>query len=187
MIVVSPFAARAQEKRGSDKKGDPQSAIEPRSAPGVGQKFLERFIGEWNVEKSFFRAGGEGVKSTGVCTQKMIHGGRFLQSDFTFGAGAEATTGTGVIGFDAASGKFTSTWIDSRSTRVSLRQSKEAFDGKQITLVGAGLTTDSRPQRASRTVTTLEDDGRRIVHRQFGVAPDGKERLVMQLILTKSK
>jgi hypothetical protein len=177
-------ASFAQPPKG-DKKRDPQNTIEPRSGPGVGQEFLKKFEGEWNVEKLFFRQGGEGVKSMGTCTQKMIHGGRFLQSDFKFGTGDNVTTGTGIIGFDSASGKFTSTWFDSRSTRFSHRQSKEKFDGKQITLVGAGLSTEERPPRQSRTVTTLEDDGKKIVHRQFGVNPDGSERLVMQLVMTK--
>jgi hypothetical protein len=36
-----------------------------------------------------------------------------------------------------------------------------------------------------RTVTRLEDDGRRIVHRQYTAGEGGRERLVMELILTK--
>src|SRR5206468_3101675 len=123
--------------------------------------------------------------SAGTCTQTMIHGGRFLQSDFKFGVGDNVTTGTGVIGFDSSTGKFTSTWFDSRSTRFSLRQSSEKFDGKQITLVGVGLSTDEKTPRKSRTVTTLEDDGKKIVHRQYGASQDGGERLVMQLVMTK--
>src|SRR5689334_16439112 len=75
---------KGEKKRDAQSKRDPQNAIEPRSGPGVGQEFLKKFEGEWTVEKSFFRQGGEGVKSMGTCTQKMIHGGRFLQSDFKF-------------------------------------------------------------------------------------------------------
>jgi hypothetical protein len=187
LLFAVADSASAQPPGKPERKRDPQSAVEPRSAPGVGQKLLEKFVGEWAVDKSFFRPNGEAVKSTGACTQTMIHGGRFLQSDFKFGSGDNVTTGTGIIGFDAATGKFTSTWIDSRSTRFSHRQSKEPFDGKKITLVGVGLNTEDRPPRQSRTVTTLEDDGKKIVHRQFGVNSDGGERLVMQLVLTKVK
>jgi len=184
-IFLTAIPSLAQDPPKKDRQRDPQNAIEPRSGPGVGQKFLEKFVGDWAVEKSFFRASGEAVKSTGTCKQTMIHGGRFLQSEFTFGEGERASKGTGVIGFDSATGKFTSTWIDSRSTRFSFRQSKDKFDGEKITLVGAGLTTEDRPPRQSRTVTTLEDDGKKIIHRQFGANPDGSDRLVMQLVLTK--
>jgi hypothetical protein len=34
-------------------------------------------------------------------------------------------------------------------------------------------------------VTRLEDDGRKILHRQFTAAPDGKERVVMELLMTR--
>jgi hypothetical protein len=115
----------------------------------------------------------------------MIHGGRFLQSDFTFGHGEEKTTGTGLVGFDPASGLFTSMWIDSRSTRISFRQGQEKFDGKQIVLHSRSLQGDGKKGRLSRTLTRLEDEGRHIVHRQYTAGEGGKERLVMELILTK--
>jgi hypothetical protein len=187
LLLTSTPDGFAQAPPKGEGKRDPQSVIEPRSGPGIGQKFLERFVGDWKVEKSFFRVSGEASTSEGTCRQHMIHGGRFLQSDFTFGTGEEATTGTGIIGFDPATNRFSSTWIDSRSTRFSHRQSKEPFDGKLITLAGAGLSTDATPPRNSRTVSTIEDDGRRIIHRQYGAAADGKERLVMQLLMTRSK
>ena len=39
--------------------------------------------------------------------------------------------------------------------------------------------------RQSRTVTRLEEDGAKIVHRQYAVGPDGSERLVMELVMTR--
>src|SRR5436305_1111559 len=91
-------------------KKDPQSAIEPRSAPGAGQRLLERFAGEWDVAKTFHPRQGDPVTSTGVCRQTMIHDGRFLQSEFTFDGPAGKTTGTGTIGYESETGLFTSTW-----------------------------------------------------------------------------
>src|SRR6478672_3747186 len=66
-----------------DKK-DPQSAIEPPSGPGAGQKFLEKFVGDWEVAKTFPPRTGDPVTAKGTCRQTMVHGGRFLQSEFTF-------------------------------------------------------------------------------------------------------
>jgi hypothetical protein len=162
---------------------DPQSAVEPRSAPGEGQKFLSRFVGRWNVEKTFIPRQGSPVQTSGICTQEMIHGGRFLRSEFTFQGPSGPTTGTGVIGFDPATGLFTSVWFDSRSTRLSHRVSRDKFDGRQIVLFAAGL--DGAQSRPSRTVTTLEDDGARIVHVQYTPDGEGKERVMMKLVLTK--
>jgi hypothetical protein len=43
----------------------------------------------------------------------------------------------------------------------------------------------SDDSRLSRTITRLEDDGRKIVHRQQTAGPECKERLVMELTMTR--
>lgn len=176
----------APQDKQKQKEKDPQSTYEPRSRPGAGQKFLEKFVGEWNVDKSFFpRTGGEPAKTKGTCVQKMVHEGRFLKSEFVFEQGATRSTGTGTIGFEADSGLFTSVWIDSRATRMSFRQSQERFDGKEIVLFGKSLQAEGPDARRSRTVTHMEDDGRKIIHRQYAIAADGTERLMMELVMSK--
>jgi len=182
-LLLTTAAVSAGGQPPADKK-DPQAAYEPRSGPGAGQKFLERFAGDWAVAKTFYPRQGDPVRTPGTCRQEMIHGGRFLRSEFTFDGPAGATTGTGVIGFEAESGLFTSTWIDSRSTRVSVRKSKDKFEGNEIVLYSRSLD-DAIDRRASRTVTRLEDAGAKIVHRQYTPGQDGKERLVMELVLTR--
>src|SRR5262249_42605283 len=112
------------------EKKDPQSSLEPRSNPGAGQKFLEKFVGEWDVVKTFHARAGEPAVVKGVCTQTIVHGGRFLKSEFVFGQGEAKTTGTGMIGFEPDKGIFTSVWTDSRQTRMSFRQGKERFNGE---------------------------------------------------------
>jgi len=170
---------------------DAQSTVEPRSAPGEGQKVLERMAGDWDVVKTFYaRTGGAFTVSRGTCTQHMIHGGRFLQSDFVFKPapgreGEPDTTGTGLIGYDAASKRFTSVWIDSRSTRFSFRQSEGEFDGKQIVLHARGLGAEAGQERRSRSVSILEDGDRRLIHRQYSDEPGAEPRLVMQLEMTR--
>jgi hypothetical protein len=170
---------------GGQKDKDPQSAVEPRSQPGAGQKFLEKFVGEWDVVKTFYLPIGSATRTEGTCRQTMIHAGRFLQSDFTFGKGEKRTTGMGIIGFEPQTGRFTSVWTDSRQTKMSLRQSKDGFNGTEIVLYSKMLG-DGGKERRSRTVTRLEDDGRRIVHRQYNATADGKERLLMELVLTRA-
>jgi hypothetical protein len=165
---------------------DPQSSYEPRSGPGAGQKFLEKFAGDWDVSKRFYPRDGEPARATaGVCHQKMIHDGRFLESSFVFDSKGAKTTGLGLIGFEPDTGKFTSVWTDSRQTRMSLRQSQDPFNGEEIVLYSRSLNPDAKGPPRSRTVTRLEDDGQKIVHRQYAIDAEGKERLVMELVLTR--
>jgi hypothetical protein len=161
--------------------------FEPRSTPGAGQKLLEKFTGEWSVTKTFYPRAGEPVRAKGRCRQTMIHEGRFLQSEFVFEQDGRKTTGLGIIGFEPESGKFTSFWTDSRQTRMSLRQSQEPFDGKQIVLYSRSLDLDRTERSRTKTVSLLEDDGRKLVHRQFALEPDGRERLMMELVMIKDK
>ncbi len=186
LLIVLAVVGGAPAAGGTGRaQKDPQSAYEPRSAPGAGQKFLAKFVGDWDVQKTFYPRSGKPFRVSGECRQSMIHGGRFLRSEFTFRSKAGVTTGTGLIGFEADSGLFTSVWTDSRATRMSLRRSRTPFDGKEIVLYGAALAPGGKEPRGSRTVTRLEDGGRRIVHRQYAVSPEGKERLVMELLLTR--
>jgi hypothetical protein len=187
VLVVACFMAAATKMPAQEKK-DPQSALEPRSKPGAGQKFLEKFVGDWAVVKTFYPQKGEPSRTEGECRQTMTHQGRFLLSEFTFQKGNAKSTGTGLVGFEPETGVFTSVWTDSRQTKMSLRASKDKFDGEEIVLFSGSINLGAgAPEqvRQSRTVTRLEDNGRKIVHRQFNVNPAGQERLVMELILTR--
>lgn len=184
LAIAGPLALWQPPAKTDDPK-DPQAKFEPKSKPGEGQKYLERFVGDWDVAKTFYPKAGDPAKTTGTCRQAMTQQGRFLESDFTFDGPAGKTTGKGTIGFEPETGKFTSVWIDSRQTRMSFRQGDEKFDGKQIVLVGKVLGEEPKDARRSKTVSAIDADGRRIVHRQYAVEADGKERLVMELVLTR--
>src|SRR5262249_10924129 len=153
-LALPVWAGETLQDKKDDKK-DPQSTFEPRSGPGAGQKFLEKFVGDWDVVKSFFPRSGEPARSRGECRQTMIHDGRFLRSEFVFGQDKGKTTGLGIIGFEAESGVFTSVWTDSRATRMSLRHSKDKFNGEEIVLYSASLAEGGREARRTRTVTRL--------------------------------
>lgn len=168
-----------------DKPKDPQATYDPRSSAGVGQQFLQKFVGDWSVDKVFHPRTGDPVTTKGVCHQSMINEGKFLQSDFVFYDGPTNSTGLGLVGFEASSGLFTSIWADSRSTKMSIRQSKDPFDGTQIIMSSFPIPGGVREERLSRNVTHLLEDGHKILHQQYAINPDNTERLVMELILTR--
>ena len=176
--VAPPAAANAAPPR------DPQSSFEPRSGPGEGQKIMEKMVGEWTVVKSIFPVGKPPVRTSGTCRQMMVEEGRFLHSQFVFDSPTGKTTGVGILGFDPKTGLFTSVWIDSRSTAFSMRQSEGTFNGETVELYGKSLD-EKAPARRSRTIAKLEENGRLLIHQQFVPTPDGKERVVMELRMTR--
>ena len=164
-----------------------QKKFEPRSEPGAGQAYLARFAGDWKVVKTFHPRSGAPVVANGTCRQAMVRDGRFLQSDFTFEApGGKTTGGQGLIGFEPENGLFTSVWTDSRQTRMSIRRGREPFDGSRIALYGVSLDPNTPDPRPSRTVSTLKDGDKVLTHQQFSINSDGTERLIMELVMTRT-
>ena len=187
-VAQKPPDPRPGPAPASPAPKDTQAKYEPPSGPGAGQQFLKTFEGEWTVVRNFYPPNGDPAnKATGECTQRMVQDGRFLESDFTFHQDGKTTTGTGISGFDPQTGLFTTFWYDSRSTRFSIRQSRDPFDGKQIVLYSASLAASHGQERQSRTVSHLEDSGNKLIHQQFNQDPAGKEKLLMELILTRKK
>ncbi len=187
-FALCMFLQDGQEKKqGKGKRGDKeaQSSYEPRTKPGVGQEFLKKFVGDWNVEKTIHGRSGNVNKSTGECKQTMVHDGRFLESQFTFKTRNGTTTGTGIIGYESDSGIFTSNWVDSRSTKMSIRQSKGKFDGKSIVLFSASLGDGKKGSNESRTETHLEDNDQKLIHRAYILDAQNQEKLFMELVMTK--
>ncbi len=50
-LLLPAWLVSAAEPPAGQK--DPQASYEPRSRPGAGQKFLEKFVGDWEVVKTF--------------------------------------------------------------------------------------------------------------------------------------
>jgi hypothetical protein len=68
---------------------------------------------------------------------------------------------------------------------MSLRQSEDSFDGEQIVLYGKEIS--GKEGRRSKTITRLEAEGKRIVHRQYAVEAGAPDRLVMELVMTRKE
>lgn len=182
LVVAFGFSAVGRDTTSKDS----EASYEPSSSPGSGQQFLEKFVGDWDVEKRFHSRVHGLVTSKGECHQVMINGGQFLKSEFIFYGNGTNSTGVGIIGFEPSTGLFTSVWADSRSTKMSFRQSKAPFNGERIIMLSQTLGNGTvREADLSRNETHLEDNGQKIIHQQFAIEPDGSERLIFELILTK--
>ena len=162
-----------------------QNQYEPANAAGAGQKLLARFVGEWDVVKTFFPMNGKPIVSKATCKQYVIQDGKFLQSDFTFlNSDGTKSTGTGISGFDPKTNRFTTVWYDSRQTTMSIRQSDGTFDGKNIVLWTTPLDPE-RPERKTVARAHLEEDGRLLLHRHFLIDDKGNERMMIELRMTR--
>ncbi len=176
VALLFPLLAVAQQNH---------KQYEPPSAPGAGQQLLAKFVGNWDVVQTFYPKTGKPIATKGTCKQYMVQDGKFLESDFTFyRPDGKTTTGTGISGFDPKTNRFTTVWFDSRQTTMSIRQSDGTFDGKNIALWSTPLDPD-HPGRKTVARAHLEQDGRVLIYQHSLIGPDGKERVIFEMRLTR--
>ena len=56
---------------------------------------------------------------------------------------------------------------------------------RSVVLYSVSLGGSHGQEHTSRTVSHLEDNGRKLIHRQFNADAEGKEHVLMELILTR--
>ncbi|KAA0214661.1 MAG: DUF1579 domain-containing protein [Leptolyngbya sp. PLA3] len=95
---------------------DPMAAFVEMAALAPEHKHLEAFIGEWNAEVKIWMGQGEPQVTRGVMVNTFILGGRFIEQKYQ-GHGYDFQ-GSGLFGYNKASGKFEGLWIDTMSTMM---------------------------------------------------------------------
>jgi hypothetical protein len=126
--------------------------------PGEPHGVLATMVGSWNARvKSWSVPDKPPMESSGVCEQKMVLGGRFLQQDFIGDMMGTTFTGIGFTGCDNHSGKYLSTWMDSMGTGILFFEGTSSADGKTITQENRHNDPVRGPM-TWRSVTRIVDD-----------------------------
>jgi hypothetical protein len=91
------------------------------SKPGPSHRLLETFVGEWDVQLTFWSdPRSKSDSSSGTSKISWILGERFLQEHFSGKIGGEDYTGLGMIGYDNGSRTFKTVWADSMNTALTV-------------------------------------------------------------------
>src|SRR5687768_2235337 len=117
-------AAAAQDAKPADK---PMSAEEKAmmdawakfATPAEGHRALAGMVGTWDAEvTSWMSPGQPPVKSKGISENRMVLGGRWVESKFTSEMMGQPFEGVGYTGYDNHKKKYMGTWMDNMSTAV---------------------------------------------------------------------
>jgi hypothetical protein len=91
------------------------------SKPGPSHRLLETFVGEWDVQLTFWSdPKAKSDSSTGTSRISWILGERFLREEFSGKIAGEDYTGLGMIGYDNGSRTFKTVWADSMNTALTV-------------------------------------------------------------------
>jgi hypothetical protein len=185
-------AAGAQDAKPADK---PMSAEEKAmmdawqkfATPAEGHKALQGMVGTWDAEvTSWMTPGAPPVKSKGTSENRMVLGGRWVESKFTSEMMGQPFEGVGYTGYDNHKKKYMGTWMDNMSTAVMLSEGSMDTAGKVMTSTS---TMDDfmtgKSQTIKMTTTIVSPDHH--MFEMWGPGPDGKVAKQMQIDYRRRK
>jgi hypothetical protein len=156
------------------------------SSPGAMHKMLAKSNGEWNGDIMFWMSPeAPPTKATCVAKNEMIVGGRYQKNTNIGNMMGMPFEGIGHMGYDNATKKFTSTWIDNMGTGTMVLSGP--YDEKSKSIILTGKNFDfmyGKEIEMKETITFIDDNNHQI---EMFTLKDGKEFKTMQIKLTRKK
>ncbi len=151
-------AAAPQADAGRDSMA---AAMQRIATPGPQHAELAKSTGQWKATVKSWFGPGEPVVSEGVSQNAMILGGRYLEQRFEGSMMGQPFHGYGLTGYDNASGRWWSTWIDDMSTGVTVSDGTWDEGSKTMTMKAMMNGPDGKPM-PMRTEWKMVDDNTQV-------------------------
>ncbi|MFT3793547.1 DUF1579 domain-containing protein [Flavobacterium sp.] len=163
-------------------------AWEAYATPGEPHKMLAMDNGNWECESTMWMAPNDPkpMKTKMTSTSKMIMGGRYQESRYTGNMMGQPFEGVATVGYDNASKKYISTWIDNMGTGVMSMTGD--YDAATKTMNMSGECTDpmtGQKKKMRETFAMVDDNTRKM--EMFDTDPSGKEYKSMEILMTRKK
>lgn len=142
-LISGGAVASAQQPTPEQKKAMQQAMLE-KMQPAAEHKTLAALEGKWSTDVLYRMGDGPTMKARGVATNRMILGGRFLESRATSnnpagsGLGDPNVENLTIYGFDRRTGDYTIVGFDTMGTFWVSAAGKMA-EGKSIVMSGETL------------------------------------------------
>ena len=157
--------------------------------PGDMHKMLASWSGTWNGETTIWANEGETPqKSTGAAVNSMIFGGRYQSTTHKGNMMGMPFEGMSITGYDNATKKFVSTWVDSWSTGIMNMSGDWNAGTKTLTMTGT-MPDICRPGKmcSLKEVITVVDDNTQKMEMYGPDNKTGKEFKMMEINMSRKK
>jgi len=159
--------------------------ITKAGTPGEHHDHIARLAGDWTVKTKMWETPeAEAIEGEGKASNRMIMGGRFLQSEYESTWMGEPFHGMGIEGFDNVLEKHIGIWFDTAGTTMLQFVGECAKDGMVMTSVSEftdPMTGGATTMKGTTTVVT--DDV--YTFESWSPGPDGKPFKSMELTYTR--
>ncbi len=157
--------------------------------PDEHHERLEPFVGTFKATVTLWMGPGDPMVSTGVMTNTMDLGGRFLQQRYEGDPAPDAPfpdfQGRGYWGFNHLIGKYEGFWIDTASTMMQNESGDVDASGKVWTMTSEILDARTMKPTQKKSVITLTDRDHHCMEMFFNDA-DGNEIKGMEIKYTRA-
>jgi hypothetical protein len=179
VLALSGVLASAQEKPQDMEKQKAMAAYMAASAVNENHEFLKKFVGDWDVQMTFWTAPGKPpVTSKAASKADVRFGGRFLFISFMGEMMGKPFAGQQIVGYDNMKKTYVTLWMDNTSTHIF--RTTGMREGNVITETGKWPDPVTGKESGVKARTTLLH-GNEYLYEQFMVQDDGKEFKSLEL------
>lgn len=135
---------------------------------------LSILVGEWTgTAKTWFEPDVAADESPMTGRMKAILDGRFILHEYAGSMAGKPFDGVAIYGFDLATNKFQSVWVDSFHVSTGIMFS-EGEPGEKFNVLGSYFAGENQPRWGWRTEIDVVDENN-VVITAYNISPDGDE------------
>jgi hypothetical protein len=164
--------------------------MEEMSTPGAAHEFLDRFVGEWDIEMRMWMMGPDAppTKTTGTSTFEWTLDRHWVKSSFEGVLMGRPMAGMGVMGYDNFKKKYVAMWVDSASTMMNTAEGLLDRTGDVLTYYGTmdEYLTGEHDKTVKWVYEFTDDDSFTFEIHDLGIVP-GETRVIEVAYTRKPK
>lgn len=155
--------------------------------PGKMHEMIAKWDGNWTTEATMWMSpDAQPMTSKGTCTNKMILGGRYQQSNHKSMMMGQPFEGMGIFGYDNAKKVFFSSWIDNMGTGVMYLEGTYIQSSGVFNFSGKCSDPMTGQDMNVREVYKVLDANNHLMT-MYMPGPSGREFKTMEIRFTRNK
>lgn len=163
---------------------DQMAAWMKYAQPTEQHEFLKRLAGSWKGSGKFWMQPDQPPMETGGTSEnRMVLGGRFLESRYTSEMMGQPFEGMALDGYDILNGKYVGVWLDSMGTMMLQFEGTVSGNTREM-FAGYTNPMDGKPTRMKGVTTILDENTHR--YEGWNEGPDGEFFKTMEIVYTRA-